>query len=248
MPDLNLLLAVFLIIFFASIVRGLSGFGLAMIALPLLSLILPYRQTVVLLVAVNLSFSIVHLIKSKGLIKSGYFVIIIVFSSLGVTAGVLLLNRINNEILRACAGLVILIFAILMISGYRLRFTRPGMAYSLASLIGGILAGSASIGGPVAALMLGGTKLKHDEFRYSMSVFFLVSYTYSTALYSVTGSIDPEQLLLIVFCIPSMIAGFLLGERLTKIINERKIRTIVLLLLVLAGILTTWKGLAALLA
>ena len=122
------------------------------------------------------------------------------------------------------------------------------MAYSLASLTGGILAGSASIGGPVAALMLGGTELKHSEFRYSMSVFFLVSYSYSTILFSATGSLNSDNLPLVILCIPAMIIGLFIGERLIKILNGRRIRIIVLGLLLIAGTITTWEGLAGLLA
>ena len=79
MPDLNVALAVFFVIIMSSIIRGLTGFGLAMISMPLVSFFLPYRETVVLVVVINLAFSIVHLLRSRGLIKSKYFILIFIF-------------------------------------------------------------------------------------------------------------------------------------------------------------------------
>lgn len=232
-----------LIVLFASFVRGATGFGLAMTAMPLLNLFMPYLDTVILAVYLNLVFSLVHLIRSKGSISRQNLILTLIFSILGVTIGVLLLKSVNQNIMKTIAGIIVIFFSISLLAGIEIKLKKKSFAFSTASFFGGILAGSASIGGPVAAVILGGSGLNQNKFRYAMSVFFLVSYLYSAILYGATKMVLLNNIKLILFSIPFMAIGLLIGDKLAGRLDSKAFKNIILYVLILSGLLISYQGL-----
>ena len=247
MPEITVVIAISLTILAASAVRGITGFGLAMTALPFISMLLSYRDSVVLLVLINLSFSILHLFRDKGSLGIKYLLILIVFAIAGVTSGVALLGLLNQEILRISAGSTIMLLAIVLLTGINIKKIRQEFAFPLATFTGGLLAGSISIGGPTTALILGSTGMKPSVFRYTMSVFFLVSYSYTSILFGISGYIETDNLLLWLICVPAMFLGFVLGRKLIKYLDGSWFRKIVLSVILIAGATIVYKGLTSIL-
>ena len=62
------IIAVSVIIFIASIVRGFTGFGLALVAVPLIQFIMPVSDTAVFIAMINLIFSILYYRRSRGIV------------------------------------------------------------------------------------------------------------------------------------------------------------------------------------
>ena len=236
-----------LIILFASFVRGAAGFGLAMTAMPLLNLFMPYLDTVILAVYLNLMFSVVHLIRSRGSITRLNLILTIIFGVLGVTIGVIILKSVDQNLLETIAGLIIIIFGFTLLSGLEVRLRNKSLAFSTAALAGGILAGSASIGGPAAAIILGGTDMKQDKFRYAMSVFFLVTYLYSAIMYGATGLVSEGNIKMILFSLPFMAGGLIAGDMVAGKLNRKIFRRMVLILLIITGSIITCQGFRAIL-
>ena len=232
-----------LIVFLASMVRGSTGFGLAMVSMPLLTLFLPYKEVVVLVVILNFAFSVFHIIRSHGTLETKHLILIVIFSISGVSIGILLLNNLESLLLKIFAGIIIILFGLAMLSGYKLKFRNLSGAFTLASISGGILAGAASIGGPAAAIILGGTNMKPERFRYAMSVFFLVSYSYSSIMHGVTGNIDRSIIIRLLITIPVMFAGLIIGDKLANKLNTKVLQIIVLCMLIVAGATITIQGL-----
>lgn len=236
-----------LIILFASFVRGAAGFGLAMTAMPLLNLFMPYLDTVILAVYLNLMFSVIHLIRSRGSISMQNLILTLIFGIIGVTIGVIILKGVNHSLLKTIAGIIIILFGFSILSGFQLRVKNKSFAFSTAALAGGILAGSASVGGPAAAIILGGTGLKQDKFRYAMSVFFLVTYLYSAVMYGATGLLGLNNIKMILFTLPFMAVGLIAGDKIAGNLNRKVFRRMILILLIITGSIITYQGLMAIL-
>lgn len=237
-----------LIVLFASFVRGTAGFGLAMTAMPLLNLFMSYTDTVILAVYLNLMFSVVHLVRSRGSISKINLYLTLFFGVIGVTAGVLLLKSVDQNLLKTIAGIIIILFGFSILFGLEIKVKNKSLAFSTAALAGGILAGSASVGGPAAAIILGGTDMKQDKFRYAMSVFFLVTYLYSALMYGFTDLVDLDNVKMILFAIPFMATGLVVGDKIAEKINRKLFRTLVLILLIITGSIITFQGLNTILS
>src|SRR5665647_3262244 len=63
------IIALSLIIFIASIVRGFTGFGLALVAVPMIVFIMPVTDTAVFISIINVIFSLLYYRKSKEIVK-----------------------------------------------------------------------------------------------------------------------------------------------------------------------------------
>jgi len=225
-----------IIILFSSIIRGVTGFGLAITSLPFLLMILPLKEVVVLIAFVNLAFSIVHLTRERGSIRRRDFLLMTIFSMIGVALGVLILRVSDEEVLKIICGILIVLYGILVFNGISFRFRQSAASYTLSGLIGGVLAGSIAIGGLPAALILSSSGLSKDKFRYSMSIFFLVTYLFSASAYGLTGMINLNLLLLVAISLPFMFIGLTAGSKLAKRIPEKKFGRLVLLLIIIMGI------------
>lgn len=236
-----------LIILFASFVRGAAGFGLAMTAMPLLNLFMPYLDTVILAVYLNLMFSVVHLIRSRGSITRQNLILTLIFGIIGVTIGVIILKGVDQNLLKTIAGIIIILFGFSILAGLQLRVKNKSIAFSSAALAGGILAGSASIGGPAAAIILGGTDMKQEKFRYAMSVFFLVTYLYSAIMYGATGLLSGNNIKMVLFSLPFMAVGLIAGDKIAGKLNRKVFQRMVLILLIITGSIITYQGLMVIL-
>lgn len=234
-----------IIILFASFVRGAAGFGLAMTAMPLLNLFMNYLDTVILAVFLNLMFSVVHLIRSRGTIGKLNLILTLVFGIIGVTTGVIILKGVDQNLLKTIAGIIIIMFGFSILFGLEIRIKNKSFAFSAAALTGGILAGCASIGGPAAAIILGGTNMKQEKFRYAMSVFFLVTYLYSAIMYGATKLVSLNNIKMILFSLPFMAAGLVFGDKIAGKLNKNVFRRMVLVLLIITGSIITYQGFRA---
>jgi len=242
MPLLWSLIISGIIIMFSSFIRGTTGFGLALTALPLLSMILQVRDAVVLVAIVNLTFSIVHIFRERSSFRVIDVVIIGCFSLAGVFIGFVLLKSINEDALRLFTGSVIILSGIAMIKGLKIRIKSISSAYGTASFLGGILAGSITIGGPVVAIILTGTGIPRDKFRSIMSLFFLFSFSFSVTFYLAGHLIDKVTSLHALASLPFLVSGLLLGEFMSKRINPKTFRLIVLYLLLVMGTIMILKS------
>jgi len=242
MPLLWSLIISGIIIMFSSFIRGTTGFGLALTALPLLSMILQVRDAVVLVAIVNLTFSIVHIFRERSSFRVIDVVIIGCFSLAGVFIGFVLLKSINEDTLRLFTGSVIILSGIAMIKGLKIRIKSISSAYGTASFLGGILAGSITIGGPVVAIILTGTGIPRDKFRSIMSLFFLFSFSFSVTFYLAGNLVDKVTSLHALASLPFLVSGLLLGEFMSKRINPKTFRLIVLYLLLVMGTIMILKS------
>ena len=80
-----------LIIFVASVVRGFTGFGLALVAVPLIQFIIPVTDTAVFIAIINLIFSLLYYRRSRELVREQPLGRMALFTGIGVAAGSLVL-------------------------------------------------------------------------------------------------------------------------------------------------------------
>ena len=81
------IIALSLIIFIASTVRGFTGFGLALVAVPMIVFIMPVTDTAVFISIINIIFSLLYYRKSKEIVKGQPLGVMAVWTGIGVAAG-----------------------------------------------------------------------------------------------------------------------------------------------------------------
>ena len=109
-----------MIILIAAIIRGFSGFGFALVAVPLLSMIMPPlsfvpiifgMQVIAVLPGIKQTFQDIQWNQVVPLIPGGF---------LGTWGGLLILYRINPEIIGIIIAIAVVLVAVFLLKGLRL--------------------------------------------------------------------------------------------------------------------------------
>jgi uncharacterized protein len=221
----------------AGLARGFSGFGSALIFIPLGSAALgPQVAAVVLLMVDNLTT--LPLIppawrraqrREVGLLAAG--------AVLGAPAGAWLLLRLDPALLRwGMCGLALAMLALLA-SGWRYR-GQPAVPLSLGvGLASGFCSGAAQMGGPpVVAYWLGGAQ-PMALVRANIVLFFAASGVISSVTYLLAGLLSWGVLAIAVMVAPVYALGVWGGTRLFGLASEASFRRACFALIALAAVL-----------
>ncbi|WP_052402245.1 sulfite exporter TauE/SafE family protein [Muricoccus aerilatus] len=246
MPSLATLGPVVVIIALSALFRGFTGFGFAIIAVPLLSLALPPLLAVAL--AAGLQF-LGGLMDFRGAARTCHWPSVRWLAAGAVVAspfGTLLLAWLPADaarlVLAAACGVAVL--ALLVTPGFR---TLPGHATTIAAgALSGLFNGMAAMPGPPALAYYLALPLKPVQVRASLMVFFLFSAALSTASLVLIGAMGRRELVLILAGMPLMLGGSRLGAALFRRAGGAH-RNVSLATLALVALLTAAKGMAGLL-
>jgi len=240
------IIALSLIIFIASIVRGFTGFGLALVAVPLIQFFMPVTDTAVFIAVINVIFSLLYFRKSKEIVKDQPLGAMAVWTGIGVAAGTMILKSVNPAYIQLVWGLLLIIIVISLVRGLNLHLRSEKAALTLSGLFGGVLAGATGIIGPPVAIILSSMKTPKEKFNAIISIFILFAVSYALLFYLITGLIRKEVILLALCSVPALLAGLYTGNRLVSRISQKTFTTVIYIVLVIMGIVTLIKGAKAL--
>ena len=222
----------FLAVLLGSYIQSSIGFGLAIIAAPLLYILDPaYVPAPVTLCAFTLSlanaWSHRHEISFQGLKYA------IIGRVPGSIAGAGLLLWIDKDLLALWLGISVLFAVIVSLRGLVLAPSRNTLL--TAGFLSGFMGTSSSIGGPPMALVM-----QHQEARYirgNLSAFFVVSCLMTLAMLAPIGYFGLRQILLGLPLLPATLLGYWIARRTWHRLSSRNLRHFSLLLCSVAGTL-----------
>lgn len=221
----------------AGLARGFSGFGAALIFIPLASALLGPRVAAPLLLVVD-NILAAPLIPAAWRHASRSEVAMLAAGTLvGAPFGTWLLVHGDAGTLRwGMSGLALAMLA-LLVSGWRYR-GRPSWPASLGvGAIAGLCSGAVQMGGPpVVAYWLGGA-IPAQRVRANIVLFFAVSGIISGVVYLLGGLLTLEVLRIGLLVGPAYGAGLWCGSRLFGLASERLFRGICFALIAMAAVL-----------
>jgi hypothetical protein len=198
-------------VFAASVLRGFTGFGFGIAAVPLLSLALPPTRAVPFVVLLQ---AIVGVAGFRGAwhqcdwravrgLTPGLF--------LGIPIGLTVLTVFAPNTVRLAIGLVIAASVLLLWRGARLP-PHPSRALTvLVGLASGVISGLASMGGPPVVVYLLALGHGAAKVRATSIIYFMVSAMLALVGMSIRGLLDRQVLLWSVASIPVLLAGTWVG-------------------------------------
>ncbi|MFZ2287232.1 MAG: sulfite exporter TauE/SafE family protein [Bacteroidales bacterium] len=236
------ILALSMIIFIASVVRGFTGFGLALVAVPLIQFLMPVTDTAVFIALINFIFSVLYYRRSKTIVKGQPLGTMALWTGIGVAAGTVILKFVNPAVIQLIWGVLIIFIVVALVRGLALNIRSDRMAMTLSGLFGGVLAGATGITGPPVAIILSSMKTPKEKFNAVISIFIFFAVSYALVFYLVSGLMRAETLWLALCCVPALLAGLYTGDRLVSRISQNAFTTVVYVVLVIMGILTLFNG------
>lgn len=225
-----------LVICFALFVRGAFGFGDGLIAVPILSLMIPVKEAVPLILLLSIVTSVsglwrerkhVHVgsLKRAGLIALATFPI-----------GILLLTRLDEVMVRTLLGAVLLVLALWSLSALKPASLRADFWSYIFGALAGILGGAYALRGIVFAVYGSLRGWGPAQLRATLHSFYLLSGLLIPFGYGVTGLLTPTVLVyLALFTIPAIVAGWV-GQRLAQHLDAETFRRLLWYLVALFGV------------
>lgn len=221
--------------------RAFSGFGSGLLLAPVFSLYLPPTDVVAIVVIINLLGTVQML---PGVWKDIDWRLVLRMvppALLGVPIGWLLLNVLDPSVVRRLVSMVVIVLALLLLSGWVYRGARGRLQDSVAGISSGMLTGIGGIGGPPFILyMLSAPNYTPVAFRTFFTIYFAFAQSFTLSVLAFNGVLGLEQLVYVGTLVPVYVAATALGTYLfMRALKNRahQIKRISLLLLLAVGVI-----------
>ncbi len=225
------------ILFAAYFVRGIAGFGSALVAVPLLALMLPVPFVVPVIVLLDYLASLSHGARNFHHIQWRELWPLIPFTLAGIVTALYALNHLEPGLLTTALGAFVIAYAIWSLLPLPpLRGSRWWAAPlgTLAGLIGTLF----GTGGPFTVIYLGLRELGKSAFRGTIATIFVLDGGMRILGFGASGLYGSESVLLVLMGLPFLAAGLWLGGHVhVTLSRETFVRFIALVLLGSGGAL-----------
>ena len=211
---------VLLVIFVATLIRSVFGFGEALVAVPLLAIRLPINIAAPLAVLVSITVAAVIIVQdwhNIHLRSTGWLVLPTLF---GIPLGLLLLTDGNHRLVKAVLAVIIMAF-----SAYALIGRKPPELHSDSRMwlfgcgfCAGVLGGAYGMNGPPLAIYGAMRRWSAQHFRATLQGYFLPASLIGMAGYWLAGlwvsSVTRYYLLSLPLVVPAILLGRVVNHRL----------------------------------
>jgi len=239
--DPTTLLLASIIIFMGALTQSLIGFGLAVVAAPLLYIVEPDLVPGPIII-MGFTISLLTLFRERRALKFNGLQYALLGRIPGGVIGTALLLFAPKSILGLAIAIIVAIAVLLNFLNVNLPVNRKTLFG--AGVLSGIFGNISAIGGPPLAILLSGQD--PNQFRAALSVFFVFGSMISLAILDAAGLLGAKHLWLSLYLIPSAILGYLVAGRLVGKIDKDRTRTITLLLCSASAVILTVKSVAEL--
>ncbi len=219
------------IVLIAYLVRGICGFGSGLIAIPVLSLLLPLKIAVPLVVMLDYLASAGQGFSLRQSIQWSEVGRLIIPALIGVSVGLLIFHKVDAELLTRFLGAFVFLYALYSLWGPDMPRVSGWWAVP-AAISGGAVGTLFGTGGPFYVTYLKARQLDKTAFRATFACIFLLDGAARVAGYVGTAVVDLQLLMLLAMSLPVMILGMYLGGKIhTSLSPEIFTRGISILLL-----------------
>ncbi len=229
---------VVLILFVATVVRSALGFGEALIAVPLLALVMPVEEAAptAVLVSITVAFVIVLQDWRRVHLRSAGWLVVSTF--LGIPLGLLLLKKLPESIVDVILGVVVAAFSLYSLASRRDRELKDDRLAGIFGFAAGVLGGAYGMNGPPLAIYGSLRRWAPEHFRATLQAYFLPASLAGMAGYWIAGLWTPSVNRFYLDSLPGVVIAIFLGRAINRRLSGRRfISWIHVCLIVIGGVL-----------
>lgn len=229
----------------AGCLRGLTGFGFALAAVPVYSLILSPLEAVAIALLLQIGAAPLDLWQSRHHVDRQALWRLCAGALIGAPPGALLAVHLPPDLMRVVIALFVLAGLAALLARLTIRGGRgPALA---AGALAGFLAGLAAMPGPPAVAYFLGRGGEKAVIRASLLMFFAFSATVSLLAMALgSGKLGGAVLVFAALAYPAMLLGGMAGAALFRRLPEGSYRHAAIAVLLVSALVTGARGLAGL--
>lgn len=225
------------IAFLAAGCQSLTGFGSALVAVPLLSLYLDAKLAVVISTLLSTIVSAPLLLEVRRQVRLAKVAPLAIGGVVGVPIGILILREVDAGVLKLLVAAVVILASVLLFLAPQFTFGGRNVLSSLVTgALSGLLRASTSMAGPPVVLYTLSHEKEIEEFRSTVLAMFLATSVLAVPGFIFADLVSRDALKATAVALPGMVLGLLVGAALRARVQPERFRTLVLAVLVITGI------------
>jgi uncharacterized membrane protein YfcA len=209
-------LFIILILFTATLIRSVFGFGEALLAVPLLALVMPVEVAAPLAVLVSITIAFLILLRDWRLVQmreAGWLVLSTLF---GIPLGLLLLRTASESVVKTILALIIIAFSAYSLTGRQTRQLTDDRFAWFFGFQAGVLGGAYGMNGPPLAIYGTLRRWPPVHFRATLQGYFLPASVAGMVGYSLAGLWTPTVNRFYLVSLPGVVIAIFLGRYLNR--------------------------------
>jgi len=229
-------------LFLSTFIRSALGFGDALVAMPILAIIIGVQAATPLTAMGATTIAITILIKAwkKVDIKAAWRLVITTW--IGIPLGIYFLKAAPELVVKSLLGITITGFGLYNLFVANLpHLLNENWAY-LTGIIAGILGGAYNTNGPPVVIYGMLRRWDPEKFRATLQGYFLPTGLAILISHGLAGMWTKQVIQLYLYSIPVIIAAVLIGGKINQLIPQGKFDKIIYGFLVIVGILLIVRG------
>ncbi len=236
LPPVELLVSVAIALFVAYAIFGITGFGSALIAAPVLAQIMPLSTIVPLLAILDCTAALTNGVRIEAKASRSELILLFPAMALGSLIGAALLFFVPTRSLMLALGVFIIVYAVWSFLAPQSK-SRIARIWAIPiSTAGGIFSGLFGMGGAIYAMYISRRFDDRDTIRATQSALIGLSTFTRVIIFAIAGSYsDWEIPILALLLVPIMFLGTFTGHHLTLKMSRERFLHILYLLLVASG-------------
>lgn len=236
--DPTIVVIIIFAILAGGLIKGTLGFGMPMVALPIIAFVIPATTAMIILCAPILLTNFLQ-IKFKQGVSSYRFLPMFVSLVIGLIVGARLILEINLNTITQIIAVSIIFAALINCFGFKIQNPNKNREKIITSIIGfgsGILGGLSTFYGPPMLAYLVASDLPKEKFVRTVSaMYFIGSFPlYGSLIYY--GFATKEDIIMSIFLILPAFISQQIGTRIRDKINQKQFRICILATLIILGI------------
>lgn len=223
------------VVLVAGTAQTVSGFGFALLAVPMMSLLVDPREAVVVATLLGAVSSTSQAFIDRAHANRAMVGRLALAAYLGMPFGLTLFLVFSESALRFFVGIVVALAGVMLIRGFTIHSATTRYDWLL-GWFSGVLATSTSTNGPPLVFLMQAKKLDPSSFRATINAVFTLSNVGAIALFLAAGRVTGPSLIGALWAVPAMIGGLRLGYALRPRLDADRFKVLVFVLLFLSAL------------
>jgi uncharacterized membrane protein YfcA len=233
-----------LIILAAGFTQGFTGFGSALIMLPLLTMLLGVKTVVPLVILLGLCINVILLPQVFRYVDWKRIITLLTANVPGILVGVYILKTMSTGFLEMVIGVLLVAFpSYLMSRGVPQREVARGWVWPV-GFLSGVLGGSVGAGGPPVIIYTAMQPWGKHAIKSTLVGFFLLTSIVASVAQAAGGLVTREVLSLFASGLSALVMGVFAGSYLFGRVDSDAYRKVLNVLLILLGVFMLGKALS----
>lgn len=229
-------------VFLGAVLRGFTGFGLPLAAVPAMTLVMAPALAVPAMLLLQILASLLTLPRIYRSIHWSALAWLAVGAIVGIPAGTALLAQLPPDLMRLLIGLAMLVAVAALAWGFRFAHM-PGVAARIGTgTLAGVMSGAAAMPGPPVVVFFLASPASASASRASLQAFFMLTGILSLTLAVASGLVTSTTVILALVLTPALALGTWAGDWAFRRTEGRNYRPAAMAVLLAIGAVATARA------